>query len=93
MDQWNRILKRIEDKDKLKIYLEGVLEDDKYVHLKLDDVFQGVLKKESKLKQLDIETLKNEDEETYRFQEYNYIKDPTTKENSHLELSIKKKIY
>ena len=91
VNQWNRILKRIEDKDKLKIYLEGVLEDDKYAHLKFDDVFQGIVKKENNLKELNIETIKNTDEETYRFQEYNYIKDPRAKENSHLELSIKKK--
>jgi len=91
VNQWNKILKRIENKDNLKIYLEGVLDDDKFLHLKLDDVFQGIVNKEKNLKELDFETIKNTDEETYRFQEYKYIKDPKTTENSHLELSIKKK--
>ena len=42
--------KRIDDKDKLKIYLEGVLDSEKYQHLNLEDVFNGILNKEKKFK-------------------------------------------
>jgi len=91
INQWNKILKRIDDKEKLKIYLEGVLDNKKYQHLNLEDVFNGILNKEKNLKQLNIDTLKNINEETYRYQEYNFIKSPNTIENAHLELSVIKR--
>ena len=90
INNWNKIKKRIDDKEKLKIWLEGYLDDDKYKFLKFDKVVKAIYEKESSENKLSSETIK-EDEEAYRFQEYNFIKNPQTLESPYLELSIKKK--
>ena len=66
------------------------MDDSKFNKLNFEAVFNAVLEKEKNEGKLNEETAK-EDDEAFKFQEYKYIKNPETTENSHLELSIKKK--
>ena len=90
VNHWNKIEKRLEDKNKLKSWLEGYLDDSKFSHLKFENIFNAILEKEKNQNKLNLETIK-ENDEAYKYQEYKYIKNPETIENSYLELSIKKK--
>ncbi|MDB9784499.1 DUF1998 domain-containing protein [Pelagibacteraceae bacterium] len=90
INYWNKIEKKLEDKQKLKAWLEGFLDDSKFSHLKFENVFNAILEKEKNQNKLNLETIKD-NEEAYKHQEYKYIKNPETIENSYLELSIKKR--
>ena len=90
INYWNKIKQRLSDKNKLKTWLEGYLDDSKFNKLNFEAVFNAILEKEKNEGKLNEETIK-EDDEAFKFQEYKYIKNPETTENSHLELSIKKK--
>ena len=90
INHWNKIKQRIENKDKLEAWLEGYLDVPSFNHLNFKDVMKAILEKEKNENKLNLETVK-EDDEAYKFQEYKYIKNPETTENSHLELSIKKR--
>ena len=88
---WNKIKKRINDKAQLKNWLDGYLDVPKYEDLKLEEVYKAIIEKEQSENKLILET-KKDDEEAYRFQEYQFIKNPQTIESPYLELSIKKKL-
>ncbi len=90
INHWSKIKKRIEDKEKLKSWLEGYLDDPKYKELDFEKVYKSILEKELSENKISLET-KKDDDEAYRFQEYQFIKNPETIESPYLELSIKKK--
>ena len=90
INHWSKIKQKIENKDKLEAWLEGYLDSSSFNHLNLKDVIKAIYEKENNENKLNSETIK-ENDEAYKFQEYKYIKNPEVSENSHLELSIKKK--